>query len=297
MPFLRVLRDKRGYETTYLMHWFREGNKQKSRILYVFRTPPGVKCGRDPIDAEVIREIEAQHPDIEFDWRALRENQQVIDTAPEPRRARPQRPNRPEAVEPRPRRKEEEPESSTPPRSDEGQTGVRVDSDPGLSPALPRLVVPSAIEGTTREDQFVFLLNWYLQLRDRVPHRTHDPLRREALMGLVERLNPEAWVGEEQVVAGLQHAAEALARLSHVLSKRRRKRRTKIGGTADAPAGQAASATPAIARGESDAELTAEDVSSGETALADRSDRAEPPSEAADLTGPADLDPDPDGDA
>ena len=46
MPFLRVIRDKRGYETTYLMHLYREGHRQRSRILYVFRSPGGVRVGR-----------------------------------------------------------------------------------------------------------------------------------------------------------------------------------------------------------------------------------------------------------
>jgi hypothetical protein len=213
VPFLRVLRDKRGYETTYLMHWFREGNKQKSRILYAFRTPPGVKVGRDPISPEIVREIEARHPDIEFDWRALRENQQVIDTSSEPRRTRQAR-ARPE---PEVKKQEIAPVAAVP----------------------PRLTIPPAIEGTTREDQFVFLLKWYLQLRERVPHRTQDPVRRDALMALVERLNPEAWVGEEQVVAGLQSAAEALQRLSRVFSKRRRKRRAKSAETPETAASDA----------------------------------------------------------
>ena len=81
MPFLRVIRDKRGYETTYLMHWCREGTKQKSRILYVFRTPGGVRVGRDALESDVLRRIEAEHPDIEFDWNAVFHNQQVIETA------------------------------------------------------------------------------------------------------------------------------------------------------------------------------------------------------------------------
>ena len=55
MPFLRILRDKRGYETSYLMHWFREGHRQRSRVLYVFRTPGGVRVGRTPLDRETER--------------------------------------------------------------------------------------------------------------------------------------------------------------------------------------------------------------------------------------------------
>ena len=207
MPFLRVLRDKRGYETTYLMHWFREGSRQRSKILYIFRTPPGVKVGRDAIDPDVIREIEAQHPDIEFDWRALRENQQVIDTSIEARRPRPAKVTA----------RAEQPEARRP-RKDEKEK-------PAEPVQQPPLVIPSAIDGDTREDQLVFLLNWYLNLRERVPHRTHDPIRREALLGLVERLNPEVWVGEDAIVAGLKDAGEALQRLSTLFSKRRKRSR------------------------------------------------------------------------
>jgi hypothetical protein len=299
VPFLRVLRDKRGYETTYLMHWFREGNKQKSRILYVFRTPPGVKVGREPIDPQVVREIEAQHPDIEFDWRALRENQQVIDTAPEPRRPRGPRANRPEPVEPAKRPREEEPErAAAAPTSEEAQPRPRGDSDPAPTPSLPRLVIPAAIEGSTREDQFVFLLNSYLQLRERVPHRTHDPVRREALMALVERLNPEAWVGEEQVVAGLQHAAEALERLSRIFSKRRRKRRAKAAGIAGPPADLSAAPLEAADAVESSAEPFADDASDvDESTRLNRSDDGQATSEEADPTGRPESDPDSAGDA
>jgi hypothetical protein len=225
VPFLRVLRDKRGYETTYLMHWFRDGSRQRSKILYIFRTPPGVKVGRDPIDPDVIREIEAQHPDIEFDWRALRENQQVIDTSVEPRRARPSRPSsRGEAVDGRKPRKEEREKPAAEKPADRSKSEAAREA-PAESPPQPQLAIPSTIEGTTREDQLVFLLNWYLNLRERVPHRTHDPIRREALRALVERLNPEVWVGEDAMVAGLKDAAEALQRLSALFTKRRKRSR------------------------------------------------------------------------
>src|SRR5882672_3064698 len=70
------------------MHWCREGTKQKSRILYVFRTPGGVRVGREALESDVLKRIEAEHPDIEFDWSAVFHNQQVIETATEPRRLR-----------------------------------------------------------------------------------------------------------------------------------------------------------------------------------------------------------------
>jgi hypothetical protein len=202
------------------MHWFREGSRQRSKILYAFRTPPGVKVGRDAIDPAVIREIEAQHPDIEFDWRALRENQQIIDTSTEPRRplrrARKDEKEKPAAERPPPAQARLE---AAPPAA----------APASETPVLPRLVIPPAIEGSTREEQFVFLLNCYLNLRERVPHRTQDPIRREALRALVERLNPEAWVGEEAIVTGLHDAAEALERLSNLFARRRKRPRRAKG--------------------------------------------------------------------
>ena len=88
MPFLRVIRDKRGYETTYLMHWCRDGTRQRSRILYVFRTPGGIRVGREALESDILKQIEAQHPDIEFDWNAVFHNQQIVEASTELRRPR-----------------------------------------------------------------------------------------------------------------------------------------------------------------------------------------------------------------
>jgi hypothetical protein len=237
VPFLRVLRDKRGYETTYLMHWFRDGSRQRSKILYVFRTPPGVKVGRDPIDPAVIREIEAQHPEIEFDWRALRENQQVVDTSPETRRPRSSKAaERPEPGEGRRSRKDEREKPQAPKAAERAKAEPAAERAASAEPPEARLVVPPTVEGATREDQLVFLLNWYLKLRERVPHRTHDPIRREALLALIERLNPEVWVGEQAIEAGLQDAGQALQRLSALFAKRRKRARRAKADRADTAA-------------------------------------------------------------
>lgn len=196
MPFLRVIRDKRGYETTYLMHWCREGTRQRSRILYMFRTPGGVRVGRDALDADVLKQIEAQHPDIEFDWNAVFHNQQVIETSSEPRRARKRTAT--EAVE------------GAPPQ-------------PQPQPTVPRFTVPATIEGATPDEQIAFLSQWYTALREKIPQRAPDPERQQALFALAERLNPTAWTDADEITAGLQQAAEALQRLSHVFAKRRRR--------------------------------------------------------------------------
>ena len=72
MPFLRFSRDKRGYESTYLVHTQnRRGKPPRTRVLYWYRTPPGVKVGRPPFDEETRHKLEAQNPDVTFDWPTI----------------------------------------------------------------------------------------------------------------------------------------------------------------------------------------------------------------------------------
>ncbi|HEY6362253.1 MAG TPA: hypothetical protein VIX63_14165 [Vicinamibacterales bacterium] len=209
MPFLRVIRDKRGYETTYLMHWYREGNRQRSRILYVFRTPGGVRVGREALEPAILREIESEYPEIDFDWPAVVENQQVVETSPEPRR-------------PHKRRRAEDEGDIAPAPAPVAAKPVGPDAAPP-SPARPS--IPSVIEGTTPDEQIEFLAHWYPLIRERIPQRTPDPVRRETLLALVERLNPAMWTDADQITTGLQQASEALERLARVFAKRRRRAR------------------------------------------------------------------------
>jgi hypothetical protein len=206
VPFVRVIRDKRGYETTYLMHWFREGTRQRSRILYVFRTPGGVRVGRESLEPSVLRDIETRHPEIAFDWKVVFDNQQIIDSAPEPSR-------------PRKRRRSDEGSGETAPAAVASPA-----PEPATAPQRPQ-PIPSTLEGATPDEQIAFLTTWYPIVRDRVPKRTSDPARQEALLALAERLNPAAWTDADQITAGLQEATEALERLSRVFSRRRRRSR------------------------------------------------------------------------
>jgi len=208
VPFLRVIRDKRGYETTYLMHWLRDGSRQRSRILYVFRTPGGVRVGRESLEPDVLREIESRHPEINFDWKTLFANQQLVESSPEPRRSRK-------------RKREEEPAApaaavAAPAEEPESQ----------VASAPPRPSIPASLQGATPDEQIAFLNHWYPLVRERIPQRTSDPARLEALTALAERLNPAAWTDADQIAEGLVRAAEALERLARVFSRRRRRRRT-----------------------------------------------------------------------
>jgi len=217
VPFLRVIRDKRGYETTYLMHLYREGHRQRSRILYVFRSPGGVRVGRGALEPEILREIEVQYPDIAFDWKDVREHQQHIEMSPEPRRRKP--PKRDEGV-------------AAPVPEEEAPAPVPPPPPPSSPPPAPSMgTVPSAIEGATPDEQIAFIGKWYVHIRERIPRRTSDPTRQAALMVLAERLNPAAWTDADQIAVGLQQASEALERLSRVFSRRRRRARRRPNGS------------------------------------------------------------------
>ncbi|MBZ5557056.1 MAG: hypothetical protein LAO77_07240 [Acidobacteriia bacterium] len=74
MAFLRFSRDKRGYEHFALVQptTNRRGTTRQ-RVLYLYRTPPDIKVGREPFDEAVRRALETQYPDISFDWRKILE--------------------------------------------------------------------------------------------------------------------------------------------------------------------------------------------------------------------------------
>jgi len=247
VPFLRVIRDKRGYETTYLMHWYREGARQRSRILYVFRTPGGVRVGRESLEPAILRDIEASHPGIEFDWKSVLDNRQVVDTAP-PADLRRQRKGR--------RRPEDgrapAADAAAAPRAPRESREPREPRRAAATAGPARAPMPSALEGATPDEQIAFLGTWYPLVRERVVQRTSDPGRREALLALAERLNSSSWSDADQIVAGLQQAGEALERLSRVFARRRRRSRRAKGPdqpaaevTPTAEVAPAAESTPA----------------------------------------------------
>ena len=188
VPFLRVMRDKRGYETTYLMHWFREGTRQRSRVLYVFRTPGGVRVGRLPLDRDVLRQIEAQHPESQFDWNAVRENQQIIEPAPDFRRRRPRREER-----------RGRPARSAPPSRQSSRL-----RPPARAPARQRRRGCSAvgIEGRQpgRADRLSARMVSADPRANRAAHRGSRAA--DALLALAERLNPASWTDADQITSG-----------------------------------------------------------------------------------------------
>lgn len=71
MAFLRFSRDKRGYEHFQLVESTTRRGRTRTKVLYWYRTPPGVKVGREPFDEQTRRAIEAKNPGVLFDWKRI----------------------------------------------------------------------------------------------------------------------------------------------------------------------------------------------------------------------------------
>lgn len=94
MPYLKFSRDRRGYESTYLLHASRRQGGERPRLLYWFRTPPHVKVGRAAFDEDAIRALEENHPDLTFDWKHILQARPPA--APEAREREGRAPRKPE---------------------------------------------------------------------------------------------------------------------------------------------------------------------------------------------------------
>lgn len=216
MPFLRILRDKRGHETTYLMHLFRDGAKSRSRVLYMFRSPQGLGLGGRALDGDARATLARLYPDVPFDWRELVAHQQVVELA-EPFRPR--------------RRKRAEGEAETAvPEAEDAAGAPPTPAVPAQSTKAPLL--PPEVAGETADEQRAFLTEWHPKVGELIAQRVHDEVRREALTALTARLDPSAWAADVAPETALADAKDAWERLVKVFSHRRRRGRRRSGGGA-----------------------------------------------------------------
>ncbi len=213
MNYVRVARDQRGYETTVLLHFPRPGDRP--RVLYWYRTAPGVRVGRAPLDEEAIRIIEERHPDIEFDWPQLFEEASNIPPDVERRPERPRRkPPRPKEAAP------VDPAANAPvPEMDE-----LADQEPaiGLEPALPgerpkdpppepdaprpwRAPVNPLLDQLVGREIATRLRARYDEVASRIDALDASDAR-TAWQARVDALNPDRWSSPEAILAGIQNA-------------------------------------------------------------------------------------------
>jgi hypothetical protein len=234
LPFLRFTRDKRGYETTSLVHAVRRQGRSRQRILYWFRTPPGVKVGRPALDEDAIRWIEEHNPDIEFDWQKILEAKPPPPPPPEDSRQRRGRREKTEGRKSAPKA----PAPAPPVEPEELSEGAEAADEPAIE-AVEQLTHPDSeeseeapsmpVENALGPEQLIRLRARYSELQARITERGGDPERIEALRLEAEALNPDTWVTEEEVRKGIDAFEPKIRELRAALGLRRR-RRSRRGG-------------------------------------------------------------------
>jgi hypothetical protein len=283
VPFLRFSKDRRGYESTFLVHPQRAGERETPLLLYWFRTPPHVKVGRGALDEETVRLLEDTHPRVEFDWpRILASRPQLPDVPPEaggrparPRRRsedRQERPATPKAAprppaappeivqsRPEPEAIRQEPAQDLPAAVESPPTVTEVvesasirrkfvrvfdaSADQPLAEAAPapvaepspeagRLSERSASERALGSEQLVRVRGRYAAVMARIARRISDPGLAERLRAIAERANPDSWVTDDEVRAGMEGLDAVYAELVPYVGRRRRRRRPTRGPSA-----------------------------------------------------------------
>ena len=201
MAFLRLTRDRRGYESTFLLHADHPGDQP--RVLYWYRTAPGVRVGRPPLDEDAIRTIEEQHPEIEFDWPHILEVGAIT---------------QPEEEERPVRQKQRRPQRETPPRPAQPQIAAPVESVPVVEDNGGEEAVDEEREGDApprAHDLLEELVGReiatrlharYAEIIARVHHIPVEHPQRGAWEARAEALNPDNWVTPDEVLDGVQRA-------------------------------------------------------------------------------------------
>lgn len=237
MPFIRHMRDKRGYDSLYVMHAYRPMPQEphRTRVLYMFRSPAHIVVGRQPLDAEVMEALEHTHPDLSFDWQALTRERAAarVDMQERPQRSRsgPSRSGPPRSGPPR-----SAPPRSAPPR-------------PSSAPARPAPVVAavplvddgSVLSKTVGVAETAALRRRYVDLLDRITRRARTPEDRDRLLERARRLNPDDWSDEAAVRAAVPSISADWGAIAVEVPGRRRGRR---GGRRRGQTGPAGPASP-----------------------------------------------------
>lgn len=250
----------------------RRRGRPRSRILYWFRTPPDVRIGRAALDEDAIRLIEEHNPDVEFDWtRILKGQDAPIESKPLPpdRRGKPRPrefPPRPQpppaAVEPsvEPAAAPEQPADTFPDAREEtlerrdepfqqdesiqpiddrvDQAAIDEllsDAPPGPGPGEPVAAPPSSAMVRLGSEGLSRLRARHSEVMARISETVTDPVRRDELKSQADRLNPDTWVTDAEVSAGLESYETVFESLRTVIGRRRRRRKRSGGSTRQAP--------------------------------------------------------------
>lgn len=207
MPFLRLTRDRRGFENTFLLHADHPG--EKARLLYWYRTAPGIMLGRPPLDEDAIRAIEEQHPDIDFDWPAIL----ALSEAMTPEDEEPPRPQKrkpgPARREPRESRRESRPGPAaveSGPVPDEEPIDTEPVQESGDPAAVTQPRAAGLLEELVGREIAARLRTRHAEIVARIHEQQVDSAVRDKWLTRSAAINPDQWDTPEAILEGVRSA-------------------------------------------------------------------------------------------
>jgi hypothetical protein len=194
------------------MHADRPGDRP--RLLYWYRTAPGIGLGRSPLDEDAIRTIEEQHPDIDFDWPAILALAEVMTPEEEapparqpaasarkkgrgPRRDDRSRDTRAAAAD------EPTPEAAAVDAIEEAAEEPMVDNAPAVEMPAPSNRLVEELAGREIGSR---LRARHAEIIARIENADVDGSVKHALFKRAEAIDPELWMTPEQVLEGVRNA-------------------------------------------------------------------------------------------
>jgi hypothetical protein len=212
VPFLRLTRDRRGIEYTFLLHAGQPG--EAPRILYWYRTAPGVLIGRPALDEEAIRTIEEQHPEIDFDWPVILALREAMPPEEEERQGRPRRArlSRREAAVAEP------PEDAAVDAPAEGGAPI-ADAEAPPEPETP--TTHGLLEELVGREIATRLRARYAEVMARIHEQRFDEATLEGWTRRADALDPDTWLTPDAILAGVRDADRQFEALRADLFKHR----------------------------------------------------------------------------
>jgi len=211
VPFLRLTRDRRGVEYTFLLHAATPG--ERPRVLYWYRTAPDVLIGRPALDEEAIRTIEEPHPEIEFDWPAILALREAMppeeEQAPvrQPRRGRPGRREGPPPPPLERRATLAEPVEAAPDEAAESE--IEADAEAAMPEAVADLATPTTrglLEELVGREIATRLRARHAEIMARIHEQGFDEPALALWVNRAETLDPDTWLTPDAVLAGVRDA-------------------------------------------------------------------------------------------
>jgi hypothetical protein len=216
------------------MHADRPGDRP--RLLYWYRSAPGITLGRSPLDEDAIRTIEEQHPDIDFDWPAILALSEVMtpeDEAPAKAQPREQRRDRrpkregDSGAEPsrQPRRDERAPEPASAFDAERTVEPIAPTAESATPPERaahreePRPAPPQSsglVDQLAGREIALRLRGRYAEMAMRI--RGADDAIRESLAKRAEAMDPDRWDTPEAVLQGVTNADALFEQLRAALA-------------------------------------------------------------------------------